>query len=199
MPPVKENIAEAVQGPPPERDRKRIAAQRVNIPMPPTMASPLALARDEPAENLEDSRLALRERPDGSDDETSVPPRNPRIPPAPAEVPWPTLKPVPPTYQPEEDGPSGTGSTQGRGLRERPDAGDDETSIPLRSPRFPPASAEEPWHTLKPVPPKNQPEEDSTSTLGRGPVRPSGTGSTEEALSASQPVLTREEFAEAQC
>ena len=34
--------------------------------------------------------------------------------------------------------------------------------------------AEEPWPMLKPVPPKVQPEEDPISTLGRGPVGPTG-------------------------
>ena len=81
---TEEDIAEVVQGIPPDRVRAQIAAPRVNIPTPPIMASPLGLARDEPAENPKDSRLqgrGLRERPDGGDDDTSVLPRNPRIPP----------------------------------------------------------------------------------------------------------------------
>ena len=74
--------------------------------MPPIMASPLVLARDEPAENPEESRLhgrGLRGRPDAGDDETSVPPRNSRSPPTSTEEPWPTLKLVPLFNQPEED------------------------------------------------------------------------------------------------
>ena len=49
---------------------------------------------------------------------------------------------------------------------------------------------------LKRVPPNTQPEEASISLMGRGPVGPTGTGSTEEALSASPLVLIREEPAE---
>ena len=83
VPLIEQDIAEVVQDIPPERDQKRIAAQRVNIPMLPIMASPLVLARDEPAENPEESRLqgrGLRERPEPGDDETLMPSRYPRIP-----------------------------------------------------------------------------------------------------------------------
>ena len=82
---------------------------------------------------------------------------------------------------------------QGRGIRERPDAGDNDTSLPPRSPHLPPVPAEKPWPMLKSVPPKIQPGANSISTLGRGPVGPPGTGSTEEALSAPPLVLTRHE------
>ena len=66
--------------------------------MPTIMASPLVLARDEPSENLEESRpksRGLRERPDAGDGGTSVLPRNPRIAPESAEEPWCTVKPAP--------------------------------------------------------------------------------------------------------
>ena len=57
----------------------------------------------------------------------------------------------------------------GSGLRERPEAGDDETSMPPCNSRSLPMSAEEPLPALKLVPPKKQPEKDPTSTLRRGP------------------------------
>ena len=38
---------------------------------------------------------------------------------------------------------------QGSGLRERLDAGDDETSVPSRYPCIPPSSVEKPWPALK--------------------------------------------------
>lgn len=58
-------------------------------------ASPLVLAREVPAEKLEDPPLqdsGLRERRDEGDDEASVSPRNPLPPPSAAEKPWFTLK-----------------------------------------------------------------------------------------------------------
>ena len=86
---------------------------------------------------------------------------------------------------------------QRRGLRESPDAGDDDTLMSPRNLRLP-VPAEEPRPMLKPAPPTYQPDEDSTSTLGRGPVGPSRTGSTKETLSASPHVLS-EILAEAMC
>ena len=62
--------------------------------MPPIKASPFVLA-DEPAKNPEESRLqgrGLRERPGAGDDETSVPPTNPRLPLTSTGEPWPALK-----------------------------------------------------------------------------------------------------------
>ena len=61
---------------PQERLRARTVEQISRCP--PIMASPLVLASDVPAENLEDLRLqgrGLRERPDAGDDATSVLPR----------------------------------------------------------------------------------------------------------------------------
>ena len=60
VPPVMEDITEVVQVSPRERVRARIAEQRVHIPVPPIKASPFVLARDEPAENPEESRLQGR-------------------------------------------------------------------------------------------------------------------------------------------
>ena len=115
---------------PQERLRARTVEQRVGIPMPPIVASPLVLASDEPAENPEELRLqgrGLRELLDAGDDATSVLPRNTRVPSAPGDEQWSTLKPTP------------------AGLRERPDAGDDETSVlprarqqPAKNPRSSP-------------------------------------------------------------
>ena len=99
---------------PQERLRARTVEQRVDIPMPPIMASPPVLASDKPAENPEELRIqdrGLREPLDAGDDATSVLPRNTRCPPAPGEEQWSTLQPIL------------------DGLRERPDAGDDETSV----------------------------------------------------------------------
>ena len=72
----------------------------------------------EAAENPRSSPRYLRERPDASDDDTAVLPRNTHFSPPSGEGPWPTVKPVPPSYQPEEDSTStlGTGSFEGRRL-----------------------------------------------------------------------------------
>ena len=56
----------------------------------------------EPAKNPRSSRRYLRERPDASDDDTPVLPRNSHLPP-PCEGPRPPVEPVPPSFEPEED------------------------------------------------------------------------------------------------
>ena len=84
----------------------------------------------------------------------------------------PARTPVPQIAEPAENSRSSP-----RYLRERPDAGDDDTAVLPRN------THEGAWPTSKPVPPSYQPEEDSTSTLGRGPIGPTETGSIEEALS----------------
>ena len=78
-------------------------------------------------------------------------PRNTHVPSTSGEEPWPTSKPVPPTplvltrYEPAEH--LEESRPQGRGLRERLDAGDDETSVLPRNTLVPPTSGEEPWPT----------------------------------------------------
>ena len=98
---------------PQERLRALTVEQRVDIPMPPIMASPLVLASGEPAENPEELRLqgrGLRQPLDAGDDATSVLQRNTRCSPAPGEERRSTFKPIP-------------------AGRERPDAGGDGTSV----------------------------------------------------------------------
>ena len=71
---------------PQERLRAQTVEQRVDIPMPPIMASPLVLASGEPADSPEELRpqgRGLRELLDAGDDATSVLQRNTRVPPAP--------------------------------------------------------------------------------------------------------------------
>ena len=85
-----------------------------------------------------------------------------------------------------------------RYLCERLDASDDDTAVLPRNTHLPPPSGEGPWPTVKPVPPSYQPEKDSTSTLGRLPIGPTGTGSIEEAPSVSPLVSTRDKPAKHQ-
>ena len=132
------------------RDSGGRACDHADAPVP---------ARDEPAENPEELRLhgrGLRERPDAGDDEILMLPRNTHVPPTSGEELWPTSKPVPPTplvltrYEPAEH--LEESRPQGRGVRERLDAGDDETSVLPRNTLVPPTSGEEPRPTSKPVP-----------------------------------------------
>ena len=122
---------------PQERLRAQTVEQRVDIPMPPIMASPLLLASGEPADSPEELRpqgRGLRELLDAGDDATSVLQRNTRVPPAPGEEHRSTFKLFP------------------AGPRERPDAGDDATSVLQRNTRCSPAPGEEQWSTFKPIP-----------------------------------------------
>ena len=111
-----------------------------------TSASPLS---DEPAESPEEPRLqgsGLRERPDAGDGETSVPPRNPLLPPSSVEKLGQRCALCRQEVSMKKTGEEDQSGYVGHGLRERLDAGEnqDETSMPPRNPRIPPTSAEEP-------------------------------------------------------
>ena len=84
---------------------------------------------------------------------------------------------------------------QVRDLRVLPDADNDGNSVPPRNSRFLPVS-EEPQLSAISVPHENQHGEDFFPTLVKGPVGPSGTGSSEETPIMSPPVFAREVPAE---
>ena len=84
---------------------------------------------------------------------------------------------------------------QVRDLRVLLDADNDGNSVPPRNSRFLPVS-EEPQLSPISVPHENQPGEDFFPTLVKGPVGPSGTGSSEETPITSPPVFAREVPAE---